>query len=341
MCRGASGGANVTLVTPFPTCFTCAMTSSAATPPSVLRELNLAAVQLDRLLTELNVYSRAESSLRAIASAVVDAANRAPAVAIAAIVLNQIGGRYAIRHCIDTAVLTALVAQAAGQARPAVLSATGAALTMNVGMLRDIDALHARASVLDDAERARIRRHPVDGAALLRCVGVDEPDWIDGVLQHHEAVDGSGYPQGLRGADIAVNAALVGMADRYCACIGARNYRRSMLPPAALQMLVEDNAAHPQLVAAFRRVLGRYPPGTLVRLRDGCLGVVSTMVNTVLGATPSNDAADAFSVHLLRGPDGAALAGQRSGAGIDSALHEDQARLRFAMQAVWGEAAAL
>ena len=296
---------------------------------SVLRRLNAASTSLDALLTALNVYSRADTSLRAIASAVIEAATSAPDIALAAIVLNQVGGRYAIRHCIDSAVLACLVARHVGRSDAEVLTIAAAALTMNVGMLRDSDAYQARATLLDAAERDKIRRHPVDGAELLRCAGVDDKDWIACVLQHHEAPDGSGYPHGLARPDIADDALLVGMADRYCACIGARNYRRSMLAPDALAVLIKDNADHPQLVRAFVDVLGAMPPGTLVRLADGGVGVVSARQP------------DGPLVRVLRGADGSGHEQTLTAPAIDCALHEADARLRFSMTAVWGAQAAL
>ena len=295
----------------------------------ILRTLNEAAADLDKLLTDLNVYSRAETSLRDLAVKVEQAAQRAPDIALATILLAQVGGRYAIRHCIDTAVLASLAARTFGLDEDSVVTVTAAALTMNVGMLREIDGLHARATVLDDAERARIRRHPVDGAELLRCAGVDDKDWIECVLQHHEAADGSGYPHGLRSDDIAASAALVGMADRYCACIGARNYRRSLLAPQALARLAEENAGHPELVRAFTSLLGAYPPGALVRLTDGCAAVV-------IGRDgPGLD------VQALRDAEGLTINALRRQADIVGALHEEEARLRFSMKSVWGELAAL
>ncbi|MDB5960759.1 MAG: hypothetical protein JWP59_2053 [Massilia sp.] len=298
---------------------------SEPTSEPVLRRLNAASSRLDALLTSLSVYSRADSSLRAIAAGVAAAAAHAPDVAIAAIVLNQVGGRYAIRHCVDSAALATLVARRLGHDEASIATTAAAALTMNVGMLREIDSLHARASVLSAAERERIRRHPVDGAELLRCAGIDDQDWIDCVLQHHEAADGSGYPHGLVTEQIAAGAALVGMADRYCACIGARNYRRSMLPPAALDRLVEENAGHPELVRGFVAVLGAYPPGTLVRFDDDALGVVATPATVRVLRSAASDDGDQWRPHTA----------------IRAALHEADARLRFSMTSVWGELAAL
>ena len=65
----------------------------------------------------------------------------------------------------------------------------------------------------------------------MRCAGVSDEQWLACVLQHHETDDGSGYPEGRSNGEVALNAKLIGLADRYCACVSARNYRRSMAPP--------------------------------------------------------------------------------------------------------------
>ena len=298
---------------------------------SVLRSLNLVNSQLDGLLAGLSAYSDADRALRQMAHEVAAATARAPDVAIAAVLLNQVAGRYAVRHCVDTAIVACVVARAMDKSEFEVLTVAAAALTMNVGMMRQIESFHSKSSTLTGDDRAMVRRHPAESADLLRCAGVSDADWLAGVLQHHESDDGSGYPEGRRNGDIAFNAKLIGIADRYCACVSARNYRRSMLPPLALDKLRADGSYDTALIERFCAQLGAYPPGTLVRLANGETGVVAGR--------------GALLVHALRSGDGAPLSLERRtdepGNAIAAALHEDDARLRFRMTAVWGELAAL
>jgi HD-GYP domain-containing protein (c-di-GMP phosphodiesterase class II) len=301
--------------------------------PSVLHSLNLANSQLERLLSGLGAYSDAVPGLRQIANEVAEATARDPEVAVACVLLNQVAGRYAVRHCVDTAIVACVVARAMGQSQLELQTVAAAALTMNVGMMRQIESFQAKSSALSEDERAIVRRHPSESAELLRCAGVSDEEWLVCVLQHHESGDGSGYPDGRRQGEIALIAKLVGMADRYCACVSARNYRRSMLPPLALEKLCADPGNDPEVCRVFREQLGPYPPGTLVRLANGETGVVT-----------GRDGA-ATLVHALRGADGKALSAlrhtDRPGHAIEAALHEDDARLRFSMKSVWGELAAL
>lgn len=294
---------------------------------SVLHGLNAACAQLGRLLAGLRDVGDAPADLREVARVVADAVERSPDVAIACILLNQIAGRYAVRHCIDSAVIACVLARGLGKPPLEVMTIAAAALTMNAGMMRQIENFQDRTLPLSADERALVHSHPSESAELLRCAGVGDDQWLTCVAQHHETHDGSGYPDGLRAADVAVDAKLVGMADRYCACVSARNYRRSMTPPLALAKLRADEANDSALVALFEQCIGAWPPGTLVRLENGETGVVAA----------------AGTVQVLRDAEGKAASVVRSSADapIAAALHEDEARLRFSMKAVWGELAAL
>ncbi|MEG0884556.1 MAG: HD domain-containing phosphohydrolase, partial [Janthinobacterium sp.] len=215
-----------------------------------------------------------------------------------------------------------------------------AALTMNVGMLRHHDSFQDRRGPLNDEEMRIVRQHPQESTELLRCAGVDDEEWLSCVLLHHENDDGSGYPQGRTADEILQNAKLIGLADRYCARVSARNYRRSIVPDQALQHIFLDQGVpiDPLLGEQFVKLLGKYPPGTLVRLRSGELGVV-----TQRGAAH---------VHPLSDPLGAPLSAAElsrmtprdtgdSQFAIVSSLHEDDAGVHFSMRNVWGDEARL
>lgn len=293
--------------------------ADAGQPGSVLLHLNQINRDLERMLLDLRDQGTTQGELRALAGDLVSAVQRAPEVALASIFLNQIAGSYAVRHCTETAIVASLVAAAMGKSGQEVLVVAAAAMTMNVGMMREAEQFHERDHALTPDERRLVRRHPADGADKLRWAGVDDEEWLELVLLHHENDDGSGYPHGRMGTEIAFNAKVIALADRYCACVSARNYRKSLLPPAALEKLREQ-PIDPAIVACFSSTLGPYPPGTLVRLENGACGVVAT-----LGPLPQ--------VHVLRGET------SEAGSAIAEALHEDSAGLRFSMKQVWGELA--
>ncbi len=306
---------------------------SDATSVSVLQSLNHLNKQLEHTLFDLRDQLSADTQLRSIANALIASVERQPNIALGAVFLNQIAGTYAVRHCTEVAIIVTLIARALGKTEPEMLIIVAAALTMNVGMVRQTEIFQCKDCALTTEERALVRRHPTDSVELLRWAGVTDEQWLDCVLLHHENEDGSGYPAGRLGHEITQNAKLIGLADRYCAFVSARNYRRSMLPPAAMEKLLNspELPADPAVLAQFARHIGYYPPGTLVRLHNGETGVV----------------ADAAQVFALRAADGQTLpqATMRQAEGdqhgIAAALHEDEARLRFTMKQVWGDLASL
>lgn len=308
------------------------MTTSISSPASVLQTLNRVNASLDRLLSELGAYSDADVLLRQLAHDVTAAVQRDPDIALACIFLNQIGGRYAVRHCLETAIIACLIGRSMGKSELDLLTITAAAMTMNVGMMRQIESFQNKETALTPQEREMLRRHPGESAELLRHAGVTDEQWLACVLAHHENEDGSGYPEGKLGEAIPQNAKLIGLADRYCACVSARNYRRSMLPPLALAKLCDESPAVDRtLVEHFFERVGAYPPGTLVRLGSGEIGVVS-----------HRGEHGELGVHALRDAEGKTITPTaRVDAEIAEALHEDHARVRFSMKKVWGELASL
>lgn len=307
-----------------------------AAQASVLRSLNLLAQRLESVLLSLGSGANAGAELRSIAGGIVLAVRQSPDVALASIYLNQIAGPYSVRHCVEASIVCALIAPAMDKDEAETVLIVAAALTMNAGMMRLVETFQLKDCALSDEERGAILRHPAESAELLRRAGIDDEKWLACVLAHHERDDGSGYPEGLSGSEIPEAARLVGMADRYCALVSARNYRRSLLPPDALQKLSAD-CNHPWVVAAFEQEIGQHPPGTLVRLANGETGVVSLR----------RGADGARQVHSLRDTLGVPFVPleQRSTREpefqVAAALHEDSAGLRFSMRQIWGDAAEL
>jgi diguanylate cyclase (GGDEF)-like protein len=96
----------------------------------------------------------------------------------------------------------------------------------DVGKIGVADAVLQKRGPLDEEDWAHIRRHPELGARIL--AGADLPDIAEWVFAHHERVDGSGYPLGLRGEEIPLGARILAVADAYEAMTSTRPYRAAM-----------------------------------------------------------------------------------------------------------------
>ena len=307
--------------------------------PSALRLINLANTRLERLLYNLNNETGAQEKILEVAKALVYATKINTDVALACILLNQEAGNYPVRHCIDTALLSLVIATSMKKSPDEILTITAAALTMNVGMLRQQEALQNSTEPLTETDKKVIHDHPQESVNLLKSVGIDNPEWLSYVLQHHENEDGSGYPLGKVSQDIPVNAKIISVADRYCACVSKRSYRKSLLPNAALRdiLLADKKNIDPALTTCFIRELGIYPTGSFVKLENGEVGIVTGKGHST--TTPI--------VHALIGPRGAPLSFpiKRDTAkqlfSIREVLHDEKAVLRFSMHQLWGDEASL
>ncbi len=306
--------------------------------PSALHLITLATRRLERLLYNLGNEEGAQTKIMEVVKALTYAHQINSDIVLASIFLKPSGVNYAVRHCVDTAALCLPIARALNKPAEDTQAIMAAALTMNLGLLRQQDQLQDRQEPLGERERQLIAEHPLLSATLLEQAGIDDPAWLSYVRLHHENPDGSGYPSGAIADAVPQSARIVAMADRFCAAVSDRKYRKSLLTGPALRdvLMAGGKASDPLLAAYFIKELGPYPPGTFVRLQSGEICVVTQRTKT-----PGEPV-----VHALIGPRGAPLSFpiRRDTAKdlykVREAVAPDQAPLRFSMQQLWGDEAA-
>jgi HD-GYP domain-containing protein (c-di-GMP phosphodiesterase class II) len=102
----------------------------------------------------------------------------------------------------------------------------------------------SKPAALTERERVSIRSHPFWSYALLAQAGHASEECSVIALQHHEREDGSGYPQGIAGAEIHRYARICSIADVFDALVSDRPYRRSMDAPQALRTMRDEMLGH-------------------------------------------------------------------------------------------------
>lgn len=263
-----------------------------------------------------------------------DAITTNPDIALACILFKQSAEGYSNRHLMDAAILSIMVARAMQIPSAEADSIAAAALTMNIGMLSLQEDLQNRAEPPTNEERVLIRNHPELSVKLLKEAGVIDPNWLDHVLNHHEHIDGSGYPAGLSGDNISDGAKIIAVADRYTAMIAPRKFRKAMHPTQALRSLLidSDKTCDAQITAFFIKELGIYPPGCCVKLASGEIAVV--MFKGITATTPA--------VQAIRNQLGDALPypeNRNSGTerfAIKEGVLLEVKDIPFSMQQIWG-----
>lgn len=179
---------------------------------------------------------------------------------------------YALQHALHTATVLVELTQHLGWPAERTRCLVLAALTMNVSTLELQAVMAQQPDPPTKGQRDQIRAHPYESERLLRAAGVNDPEWLAAVRDHHERPDGTGYPRGLTQVEELAHALRVG--DVFTAKISPRAIRQPMSIQSAAKQLFQDEKGGP-LAVGLLKALGLYPPGELVRLKSGEIAVVT------------------------------------------------------------------
>jgi putative nucleotidyltransferase with HDIG domain len=183
---------------------------------------------------------------------------------------------YTFTHMVNVAILAMAQARTFGIEGAALRALGLSAMLHDIGKVRTPLEVLNKPGALTPGERAVIRRHPVDGAAILR--GSPDMPRLAAVVafEHHLRVDGAGYPAGIRRAPLNLGTQLCAIADAYDAMRSTRVYQPAT-PAARIMEIMANNTGQQydrHLVRRFIHLMGVYPPATLVRLTDASVGIV-------------------------------------------------------------------
>ncbi|MGE3273610.1 MAG: HD-GYP domain-containing protein [Vicinamibacterales bacterium] len=201
------------------------------------------------------------------------AQNRSALLALTA--LRRYDG-YTFTHMVNVSILTMAQARSLGVDGALLREFGVAALMHDIGKVRTPAEILNKPDALTDREFAIMRRHVVDGAEILR--GTPDMPALAPVVafEHHLRLDGAGYPHGVSRDGLNLGTMLCAIADVYDAMRSQRAYQEAF-PTDRIKAVLERNDGRQfdqHLVRRFCQLLGLYPPGTLVRLDTGAIGVV-------------------------------------------------------------------
>jgi len=157
------------------------------------------------------------------------------------------------QHCLLVTGLAVAFGQQLGLSQTDRKRLSFAALLHDIGKARIPVAILEKPGPLDADERSLMNQHPQLGADALASATGLHPEMIDMVLHHHEYLDGSGYPHGLRGSEISDLVRVITISDVFGALIEKRPYRPPLSNEAAYQILLDMGPKlDTSLVSEFR-----------------------------------------------------------------------------------------
>jgi hypothetical protein len=184
--------------------------------------------------------------------------------------------RLIAEHSLTTAQVIGRIVRADPELRARPMEPVLAALVHDVGMLRVPTEIILKTGTLDDTERRATERHAIIGAELAAKL-LPGGAWLsEAAGGHHERLDGTGYPGGLRDAHLTPLTRLLAVCDVYAALCSPRPYRPARETRTALAdtLLLADQGGLDPREAERLLTLSFYPVGAAVELANGAIGVV-------------------------------------------------------------------
>lgn len=149
-------------------------------------------------------------------------------------------------------------------------------LFLDLGKTKVPAALLSRPGPLTPEEFALVKQHVSHGVDLIRQIPDLHRAILEGVAQHHEREDGSGYPAGLRADGISLFGRMAGIVDTFVAMINPRPYETTISAYEALRKISDLGGSlfHAPMVEQFVQTVGAFPVGSRVELSTGEIAIV-------------------------------------------------------------------
>lgn len=183
---------------------------------------------------------------------------------------------YTTEHSLNVCVLAIAFGRALGFNKIELNQVGICGLLHDIGKMKVPQEILNKPGDLDDLEWEVMKQHPIHGRDLLMQAKDIFHGAIDVAYSHHERIDGNGYPRNLKSAGISQYAKMISICDAYDAMTGNRVYQGPISPTQSLKTLYNGRDTHfdAHLVDVFMEMVGLFPPGSIVELKNGSVGIV-------------------------------------------------------------------
>lgn len=183
---------------------------------------------------------------------------------------------YTAEHCLNVCIISIAFGRHLGMSESELQNLGISGLLHDVGKMRIPQEILNKPDKLTEKEFNIIKAHSIHGRNLLMASSGLPDIAVDVAYSHHEKVDGTGYPRKLKLAAISDFARIITIVDAYDAMTADRCYSRAKPATEALKIIFRDRGTHfdEKLALEFIKCIGLYPPGSLVELINGLVGIV-------------------------------------------------------------------
>lgn len=217
-------------------------TASVAETVSILeKSFNSIAVNLNQTFYKLgNLKENNMEDIRIISKQLQDKMSDLNAL-INDIVFYGSGADTIYRHSINVAALCNLLGRWIGLEDKKILLLTYSGLLHDIGKTQIDSKILSTNNPLSEEELKIVKSHPLLGYNIVKEINFLDKSVAQGILVHHERVDGSGYPLGIEGDKISTFGRIIAIADVFDAINSNRSYRKKKLPFEALEIIKEES----------------------------------------------------------------------------------------------------
>ncbi len=231
---------------------------------------------------EKNLFAQPQETVRQatqLVKQIADSILCAPELAIH-VMGDRLGGEEMYFHSLNVTMLSLMAARDLRLPAEVIGPLGMGALFHDIGRKEIPNRILMKLEPLTQAERHLYEMHCQYGVEMGQRLGF-APPVLAIIREHHEMFDGSGYPQKLKGEAIGLLSRIVALANYYDELCNPVNLAGALTPHEALSLMFAKlrSKFDPKLLQVFIRCLGVYPPGTIVQLSNGVIGMVAT-VNT-------------------------------------------------------------
>ena len=220
------------------------------------------------------IYNNAEgsnlsSATDSISNDLMSAISNNDAVAIDINALKT-SDEYTFKHSVDVATIAMILAKKQGLSKKQIHEIGVAGLLHDVGKTKVPLEILNKPGRLDDEEFNVMKQHPVFGYKMIKDNPDFSPEVAYAVLQHHEKIDGNGYPLSVNSSQITQYAKILSVADIYDALVTERPYKKAFTQRTAVEMIMSmTGELDMKAMKSFLESIILYPVDTVVELSNG------------------------------------------------------------------------